>query len=127
MDQSQRLHDATRYALENAVGLLLVSPFVLAELDHLVLTRIGGSAEASLLEEFGRGVYLLEPFTLRDVSRAATVIRQYPDLGLGLADASNVVLAERHGTREILTLDERHFRAVSGPRGEAFRIIPADL
>lgn len=39
------------------------------------------------------------------------------DLGdIGLADASNVVLAWRRGTNDILTLDER-----------PLRLIPADL
>jgi hypothetical protein len=54
------------------------------------------------------------------------VIGQYRDLELGLADASIVVLAERYGTVEILSLDERHFRALTGPDGRSFRLLPAD-
>ncbi len=42
------------------------------------------------------------------------------------ADASIVVLAGRHQTLDILTLDERHFRAISGPRDRPFRLLPAD-
>jgi predicted nucleic acid-binding protein len=37
-----------------------------------------------------------------------------------------VVLAERHSTADILTLDQRHFRALIGPRGRPFRLLPAD-
>ena len=48
------------------------------------------------------------------------------DLGLGLADASIVVLAGRHQTVDVLTLDERHFRAISGPHDRPFRLLPAD-
>jgi predicted nucleic acid-binding protein len=44
-----------------------------------------------------------------------------------LADASLVILAERHDTLDLLTLDERHFRAISGPKGRSFRLLPADL
>jgi predicted nucleic acid-binding protein len=54
------------------------------------------------------------------------VIDGYRDLQLGLADASLVVLAERYRIVDILTLDERHFRAVSGPDGRPFRLLPAD-
>jgi predicted nucleic acid-binding protein len=54
------------------------------------------------------------------------VLEQYSDLGLGLADASLVVLADRHDVLEILTLDERHFRALRGPHGRPFRLLPAD-
>jgi predicted nucleic acid-binding protein len=61
-----------------------------------------------------------------DVARASDIIGRYRDLELGLADASVVVLAERHGTHDLLTLDERHFRAVAGPGGRPFRVLPAD-
>lgn len=47
-------------------------------------------------------------------------------LNLDPADASILVLAERNGTREVLTLGERHFRAVRTCNGKPFRILPAD-
>jgi predicted nucleic acid-binding protein len=43
-----------------------------------------------------------------------------------LADASNVVLANRHDTLDVITLDERRFRALRGPGGRPFHILPAD-
>jgi len=46
--------------------------------------------------------------------------------GPGVADALFVVLAERYGTLDVLTLDERHFRVVGGPADRPFRILPAD-
>lgn len=72
-------------------------------------------------------MYELAPFAIDDVATARAVIVKYRDLGIGLADASIVVLAERYGTRDILTLDERHFRAIRPLSGEpSFRIFPAD-
>ncbi len=32
----------------------------------------------------------------------------------------------RYGVTDLLTLDERHFRAIAGPRGAPFRLLPAD-
>jgi hypothetical protein len=32
----------------------------------------------------------------------------------------------RHRTRDLLTLDERHFRALRGAGGKPFRLLPAD-
>lgn len=128
IDSDQRFHAAAREALEGAKGPLLLSPFVLAELDYLLATKVNAAAELALLQEVAEGGYRLEPFSTADVARAAEVIRSYADFGtLGLADASNVVLAERHGTPNILTLDERHFRALSGPGGHPFRILPIDV
>lgn len=103
-----------------------MSPFVLAELDYLLARRVGPAVARRLLDEIVVGAYRLEPFDADDVRRAAAVLDRYRDLELELADASIVVLAERHGINEIVTLDERHFRAVLGPGGRPFRILPAD-
>jgi hypothetical protein len=55
------------------------------------------------------------------------IAERYAASELGLADASLVVLAERLGTIEIATLDERHFRVVRPlAGGEAFHLLPAD-
>lgn len=51
---------------------------------------------------------------------------RHDDLGIGLADASLVVLANRYGVRDLLSLDERHFRTIRGPGGRPFRLLPAD-
>lgn len=54
------------------------------------------------------------------------VAERCADTDLGFADASLVALAERIGTIEIATLDERHFRAVRPlPSPEAIRPDPA--
>lgn len=128
IDTDQRFHREAREALENVRGPLILSPFVLAELDYLLLTSVGPQAELALLNEIERGAYRLEPFTARDVAEARRTIERYAGFGdLGLADASNVVLARRFDTRDLLTFDERHFRALRGPRDLPFRLLPADL
>lgn len=126
IDGAQRDHEAAARALRGAQPPLVLSPFVLAELDYLLATRVGVRAELALLGEVGRGAYQLAPFGASDVTAAAVVIDQYADVELGLADASIVVLADRHDTRDLLTLDERHFRAVRAPDGGAFRLLPSD-
>ncbi|MCC6473737.1 MAG: PIN domain-containing protein [Burkholderiales bacterium] len=70
--------------------------------------------------------YRLEPFGAADVARANEVLDQYADLDLGLADASIVVLARRHGLADVLTLDERHFRPLRVAPRRRFRILPFD-
>ena len=128
IDADQRLHAAAREALEGAAGPLLISPFVLAELDYLLATAVSVEAELALLDEVARGTYSLETFSTSDVAEAKSVVEQYADFGdVGLADASNVVLARRYGTTDIPTLDERHFRVLRGPRDRPFRLLPADL
>jgi predicted nucleic acid-binding protein len=124
--ESEAHHEACRDAIANERPPFLLSPFMLCELDYLLATSIGPAAELDLLEDVARGAYQLEPFSEIDIGVARRVIAQYRDLEIGLADASVVVLAERHGTDRILTLDERHFRAVRTPTGGPFRLLPAD-
>lgn len=126
IDASQHLHREAAAALRAAQPPWVLSPFVLAELGYLLATRVGVEAERALLSEVGRGVYQMESFTPDDVEAAERVIGRHRNLGIGLVDASLVVLASRYGVRDLLTLDERHFRAMRGPGGRSFRILPAD-
>lgn len=126
LDSSEQRHSETVSALQKAAPPWVLSPFVLAELDYLVARRVGISAERALLEEIGRGVYRLECFEPDDIAAAERIIGRYPTLGIGLADASIVVLAARYGVRDVLTLDERHFRALRAAGGRLFRLLPAD-
>jgi hypothetical protein len=99
---------------------------VLAELDYLLTVRVSALAAKRLLREVASGAYQLESFGADDVAAALAVLDRFPGMELGLADASLVVLADRYDARDVLTLDERHFRTLRDARGRAFRILPAD-
>jgi len=124
IDAAQHHHAETVSAMRRAQGPRLLSPFVLAELNYLLATRVGQEAELALLSEVARGAYRLEPFGPEDVAAAHQVIERYGDLHIGLADASIVVLAARYDVHDVLTLDRRHFAVLRGFRGRRFRIIP---
>jgi uncharacterized protein len=126
IDGSQRHHAACAAALKRATPPILLSPFVLAELDYLLAQHIGAAAQSALLGEVARGVYRLESFDPADIQAAKEIIERYEDLRIGLADASLVVLAARHAARDVLTLDERHFRALRIGARKRFRLLPAD-
>jgi len=125
IDFAQRLHAEAAASLAATSPPLLLSPFVLAELDYLLARRAGRTARTSLLEEIERGAYQLEPFSAGDVHAARVIIERHADLGISLADASIAVLAEHHRTRDVLTLDERHFRVLKANR-KPFSLLPAD-
>jgi uncharacterized protein len=126
MFNDQADHAACRRVLQEAVPPLVLSPFVLAELDYLVGRLAGVDAELALLLEVSEGAYEVPEFTRADVARARQVVARHRDLRIGLADASLAVLSERIGTLDVLTLDERHFRTVMGAGGRPFRLLPAD-
>jgi len=126
IDTDQHRHEDVKRSLEADPGPFLLSPFVAAEVDYLLLDRVGPAAELLFLSEVARGAYRLEGFGAEDVEQAAKVIGRYRDLRIGLADASLVILAAKVGTTRLLTLDERHFRAVRSLGGRAFTLLPAD-
>lgn len=126
LDESQRYHRECVQILNEARPPFLLSPFVLAELDYLLMRHLGRDAQAALLEEVGRGAYQLEPFTADDVARALRVMAKYPDMEIGLADDSLVVLAERHGVSAVLSRDQRRFRALRIDQRKRFKVLPFD-
>jgi predicted nucleic acid-binding protein len=126
LDASESHHAAAATALRTAGEPRLLSPFVLAELDYLLGRRVSVAVERAFLGEVAAGAYQLEPFGNDDIASATDIIDRYPGLDLGLADASILVLAERHRALDILSLDERHFRAVRGPGRRPLRLLPAD-
>jgi predicted nucleic acid-binding protein len=125
LDSAQRRHEEAAASLLGAKPPLLLSPFVLAELDYLLARRVGEPARRTLLAEVGRGAYQLQPLTAQDVEQARAIIERHADLGISLADASIAVLAAAHKTRDLLTLDERHFRVLTVD-GEPLRLLPSD-
>ncbi len=128
LDPGQNDHEAFSAALTGYVrGPLVISPFVVAELDYMILRDYGRENQLAFLEEVDRGAYRLEPFDETDFSRARRLVSQNHYLtSFGIADAFNVVLAERHGTTDILTTDQRDFRRIELPGGGYFRILPYD-
>jgi uncharacterized protein len=123
LDADQRHHERARQVLAGDPGPLLLSPFVLAELDYLLLDRVGGRAERAMLDEVAGGAYDLVAFGVAEV---ANLIGRYAALRIGLADASVAVIAAAAKTTRLLTLDERHFRPMRPLWGEAFTLLPAD-
>jgi hypothetical protein len=117
-------HAAVAAFVGSADEVLVVSPYVLAELDYLLATRAGSEAELAVLRELSGGAFALASLEAEDVMQAVEVIERYADLGIGIADASLVVLAARFGTRTILTLDRRHFAVLRPLDGGRFKIVP---
>jgi predicted nucleic acid-binding protein len=118
--------DLVLQVLEAEARSLVLSPFVLAELDYLMASRSGIAAELTVLEDVANGIYRVAEFGQRDVAQAAEVVMRYKDLNIGLADASIVVLAARYNTTRVLTFDHRHFRAMKPLQAASFTLLPAD-
>jgi predicted nucleic acid-binding protein len=123
-DTDEPDHAAVTAVVETTTEPLVVSPYVVAELDYLVASRLGVSAELAVLRELAGGAWDLAAFGTEDLAKAHAVVERYADQSIGLADASIVILASRYQTRTVVTLDRRHFGVVRPIDGGSFKILP---
>lgn len=70
------------------------------------------------------GAWDLAAVDMAGLTKIVSVIERYSDQAIGVADASNVVLAERYQTTTIATLDRRHFDVLRPLNGGHFVILP---
>jgi uncharacterized protein len=111
---------------EKEEGSLVLPAPVAAEVDYLLGARFGEAARRAFLSDLAARRYDVACLEAGDYLTVAELDARYADLGLGLADCSILVLAERLGTRRLLSFDERHFRAVAPLQGGSFQLLPAD-
>lgn len=122
-----RLEVLLRVRDEEEGPLVLPAP-VAAEVDYLLGVRFGETARRAFLSDLAAQRYDVACLEAGDYQAVIELDARYSDLdlGLGLADCSIVVLAERYKTRRVLSFDERHFRAVAPLQGGSFELLPAD-
>jgi predicted nucleic acid-binding protein len=121
-DADDQDHVASREALARSDLRLVVPAMVIAEATYFVGRRLGATAES----RFARGIGELdvEGPNRSDFVRMAELIETYADFTLGGTDASVVALAERLGAPIIITLDRRHFGAITPRHCPAFELVP---
>jgi uncharacterized protein len=119
--------DAVLATLSEEEGQLILPQPVATEVAYLLGARFGAPQRRAFLRDLAEGRYLLASLQQSDLPSVMALDVRYADLDLGLADCSIVVLAERVGTRRLLSFDERHFRAVAPLQGGTFELLPADL
>jgi predicted nucleic acid-binding protein len=123
-DANEPAHQRVADVIDAATEPLVVSPYVVAELDYLLLTRHGTRAEQLVLDELAGGAWDLADFGPNRLRAAASIVRNYRDVPIGVTDASLVVLAAEMRTDRIVTLDRPHFSALRLPGGGPIRILP---
>ena len=111
-----------------ALSTLPASPLLatwpcLVEAMYL-LWRVGGfHAQDELWGYLADGLVVLHRPAIREWQRIRTLMRQYRDTPMDVADASLVAAAEYHELRRIFTLDS-HFRAYRIDGQHPFDVVP---
>ena len=101
--------------------------FVVAELDYMILKYAGVEAEIAFMKEIEDGVYQVADLNeMIDFHSLRNQLQKYASLKCGIADISTMLLASVNNTLDVLTLDERHFRALRTPYNKPLRLLPFD-
>jgi uncharacterized protein len=125
-DTADPMRERVRAALFADPGPLVIPAPVTAEVDYLLGVRHGDGARQRFLADLAAGRFVVPALEREDYAAIVDLEARYDGLGLGLADCSLVVLADRYETSRILSFDERHLRVVKPIKGKAFTILPAD-
>ena len=126
-DADEPRHADVARVLQAEPEILVTTELAVAEADDLVLDRLGVEVELAFIDDLVAGTYVVECLTRDELQTARALVDRYRDLRIGLADASLVVLANRYGSRRIVTFDERAFRTITPLDGGSFTLLPADL
>ncbi len=129
LDEGYAEHRAIAALIEREPGPFVVSPMIVTEADYMLFRRLGAGAARRFAADIVSEAYELAEWTPEDHARTLAICDRYSNEKdyLGMADASNAVLADRYRTTQILTLDQRHFRTVQPLWGaEHFVILPYD-
>jgi predicted nucleic acid-binding protein len=125
-DSDDRHHAGVRRTVIKERRPIIIPTALLAEVDYLLREYLGTEAELDFLDSILSSTFILETLQTSDLARCRDLIDRYRDLDLGVADSAVIATAERLGIDRILTVDERHFRAVRSIQGRSFVLLPAD-
>ncbi len=116
VNSRERAHQVAARLVSHFGRELLVPVPVAVEVDHILRSRVGDRAARSFLAALSAGEHQVADLSPGLFRRAVEIDRRYGDLGLGVADASVMALAERHRL-PILTFDFTDFRATAPDEG----------
>jgi len=122
LSESDEHHQACVGQLQGISGPLLTCWPVITEAAWLL--RAYPLAVGRLLSSFHGAPFELVPLGEADLSGIAAILAKYKGLGIQLADASLLYLANREGIETMFTLDRRDFSVLRLSRGRKLRLIP---
>lgn len=112
-------HALVRDYLRDSRALLLTTWPVITEGWHL----LGQRQRIAMMRWIKAGGVNVEEFDDESSDRLIALLEKYGDLPMDLADASLVLLAQKAGVHQIMTLDRRDFLAYRLPGNKRFELV----
>jgi hypothetical protein len=122
LDAGDPAHERVSRALALFRGTLITTGAVLTEAFYLLrYARSGAERLVEFLDSTSTSVF--DIFTVESLRRITQLMEKYADHPMDFADAGLILIAEEKGHDEILTLDERGFRAYRFRGHRRFKLV----
>lgn len=105
VDRTQPLHHAYQKAVIALKKLLITTWACWTEVMYLALSRGGWFLQKQLWKMLSNDLLTLYEIQPNDYERLSALMEQYRDRPMDLADATLVLIAEKTGYTQILTID----------------------
>lgn len=103
---------------------ILLPQTVLTEVAYLVGREAGVATVVAFLRGLSASKFDLVALTEQDLLRTAEILDEYKDSRVDFVDGTVMAVAERYGSKKILTLDQRDFRLFRPRHCDSFEILP---
>jgi predicted nucleic acid-binding protein len=124
VDADDRHHRRLRTLFEMAPREWVIPWAALPEIDYLLATHVGVTAQDAFFKDVVEGSFAVEWGDRDDLARAHQLRVKHRALRIGLVDGVVIAVAERLRAKAIATLDLRHFAALK-IRGRP-KLLPRD-
>ena len=124
LDRADARHDAIAGMVGDFTGTLCTTSAVMTEAMHLLKGDTRGPRRLAEFVQAAR-IQVFESTQPEQLLSAVALIEQYADTPMDFADATLVLLSDRLGINQIITLDRRGFGIFRNRKGKAFQVMPA--
>ena len=125
-DESDMDHNRVLPVFQTPPAVLWTTVPVITETMHFM--RRSPDARSALLDFLRKTKMRIESCsTLEEMELCVALMANYPNLPMDFADASLVLLAEKVSVFDIVTIDERGFRAYRTRNRRAFHLVLDDF
>ncbi|MBL1276439.1 MAG: hypothetical protein COB30_010150 [Ectothiorhodospiraceae bacterium] len=116
-------NSAIKWMLDNQnAGFRLATTWVvMCESFFLIKNCVSYQKSVELFEAYSRSEFDIYDLKIENSQRVIELMKKYEDIDIDLADITLVVLAERLGTGDILTVDDKDFGILRWDRKRRFK------
>jgi uncharacterized protein len=106
-NKNDKYHEKTKEFIKSYKGFLITSWPVITEVCHMIDFNIG--AQIDFLKWIKLGGLKVEDIKTEEIDKIIMLSEKYSDVPMDLADATLIILSERLGIKEIITIDSDYY------------------